>query len=83
MSSRDTRNNLLSAVIGNVETFIGFRIGQEDAQIISSLFHIYFCPLDIIRLPHRQGYARLQQGVDVVPPFIFLSDFPVSGAITN
>ncbi len=73
ISSRDTRDNLLSAVIGNVGTFVCFRIGQEDAKIISSVFHPYFSPLDIIGLPNWQGYARLQQGVDVVPPFSFRS----------
>jgi hypothetical protein len=73
ISSRGTRDNLLSAVIGNVGTFVSFRIGQEDAKIISSVFHPYFSSLDIIGLPNWQGYARLQQGVDVVPPFSFRS----------
>lgn len=73
MSSRDVRNNLLSAIIGNVGTFIAFRIGQEDAHLISSVFQPYFSSLDIVGLPNWQGYARLQQGVDVVPPFSFRS----------
>lgn len=73
MSSRDGRNNLLSAIIGNVGTVIAFRIGQEDAHVISSVFHPCFSYLDIIGLPNWQGYARLQQGTDVVPPFSFRS----------
>ena len=71
MSSQDIRNNLLSAVIGNVGTIIAFRLGQEDARVMSSVFQPHFSALDIIGLPNWQGYARLQQGVDVVPPFSF------------
>lgn len=73
MSLRDTRNSLLSAIMGNVGTIIAFRLGQEDARLISPVFQPYFSTLDIIGLPNWQGYARLQQGIDVIPPFSFRS----------
>lgn len=73
-SSLYATNKLLSAVIGNVGTIIAFRLGQEDAKVMSSVFQPYFSTLDIIGLPNWQGYARLQQGVDVIPPFSFQAD---------
>ncbi|MDO8723490.1 MAG: type IV secretory system conjugative DNA transfer family protein [Syntrophales bacterium] len=74
ISSGDARNNFLSAVIGNVGTIIAFRLGLEDAKVMAPVFQPYFSALDIIGLPNWQGYTRLQQGNDAIPPFSFRSN---------
>ena len=73
LSSRSGKNDFLAAVIGNVGTIVAFRLGQDDAKNMAPVFHPNFNSLDIIGLPNWQGYARLQQGGDTVPPFSFHS----------
>ncbi|MBN1829801.1 MAG: type IV secretion system DNA-binding domain-containing protein [Deltaproteobacteria bacterium] len=71
LSSKGVRNDFLSAVVGNVGTIITFRAGMEDAKTIASTFLPCFNAFDIMGLPNWQGYARLQQRGDVIPPFSF------------
>lgn len=53
------------AVLGNVGTLISFRIGPEDAAVISREFEALFDPVDFMRLPNRNIYLTLM--IDGVP----------------
>ena len=66
-----SKNNLLSAIVGNVGTFLVFRLGHEDAGVIGETLQPYFSARDIIGLPNWQGYARMQLGNEATPPFSF------------
>ncbi len=67
------RNNLLSAVLGNVGTIVLFRLGREDAKLLEPVLYPYFTSLDIIGLSNWKGYARMQISNDSMPPFSFTS----------
>jgi len=47
------------AVLGNAGTLISFRIGPEDANLISKEFQSVFEPVDFLRLPNRSIYLTL------------------------
>ena len=65
--------NLLSAILGNVGCMTIFRLGQEDARLLSQSLYPYFNTMDIIGLPNWQGYCRLQIRNATVTPFSFES----------
>lgn len=65
------KNDLLSAILGNVGTTLIFRLGQEDAVRLSPVLYPHFTSLDILGLPNWQGYARLQINEEATPPFSF------------
>jgi hypothetical protein len=66
-----SKNSLLSAIVGNVGTFLVFRLGHEDAGVIGETLQPYFSARDIVGLPNWQGYARMQLGNEATPPFSF------------
>lgn len=72
-SNYGAKNDLLSAIIGNVGTLAIFRLGNEDARLLASALYPNFHHLDILGLPNWQGYARLQSGASPVAPFSFRS----------
>lgn len=47
------------AVLGNAGTLITFRMGAEDAGIMSAHLAPIFTPLDLMNLPNREFYTRL------------------------
>jgi hypothetical protein len=53
------------AVLANVGTLIAFRLGPEDAPIISREFAPNFSAEDLVNLPHHDIYLRLM--IDGVP----------------
>ena len=65
------RQNLMSAVVGNVGTFVVFRLGLEDAEKIGKVIEPDFSARDIIGLPNWRGYARAQIRGESVLPFSF------------
>jgi len=65
------QNNLLSAITGNVGTFLVFRLGYEDAEKIGKVLLPCFNARDIIGLPNWHGYARMQIGNEATQPFSF------------
>ena len=71
IAGENQKSNLLSAIHGNVGTLTIFRLGSEDARVMSPALVPYFSELDIIGLPNWEGYARLQPGGAAVPPFSF------------
>ena len=47
------------AVLGNAGTIISFRVGPEDADILSDEFQPVFDTLDLLNLPNRSIYLKL------------------------
>jgi hypothetical protein len=47
------------AILGNAGTLISFRVGPEDAAVLSREFESVFTPLDLMRLPNRGMYLSL------------------------
>ncbi|MBK8298575.1 MAG: hypothetical protein IPK91_15115 [Saprospiraceae bacterium] len=52
-------NNIKSAVLGNVGTIISFRIGTEDAMILTKEMYPEFDVEDFINLPNFKIYLKL------------------------
>lgn len=73
LRSMHEKNDLLSAILGNVGTLVIFRLGQEDASLLAQSLYPYFSAMDIIGLPNWQGYCRLQVRNHAVTPFSFES----------
>lgn len=67
------REDLLSAILGNVGCLSIFRVGQEDARLLTQSLYPHFNAVDIIGLPNWQGYCRLQIRNHVITPFSFES----------
>jgi hypothetical protein len=65
----ETRDNLLSAILGNVGQTIVFRLGPEDAQAMAPSLYPCFGKQDIIGLPNWHGYVRMQQNSSPTAPF--------------
>ncbi len=72
--SDSIKDNLLSAITGNVGTTLIFRLGLEDAGKIGTLLKPHFNDLDITGLPNWNGYARLQLNNSATPPFSFQTE---------
>jgi type IV secretory pathway TraG/TraD family ATPase VirD4 len=68
-SGVNTKDNLLSALLGNVGQTIIFRLGQEDAEEMESSLTPSFGARDIIALPNWHGYVRMQQKNNALAPF--------------
>ena len=68
-TSNDSRDNLLSALLGNVGQTITFRLGQEDAEAMAVSLNPVFGQQDIIALPNWHGYVRMHQNNNSVSPF--------------
>jgi hypothetical protein len=73
LQSHKPGENLLAAILGNVGCMTIFRLGQEDARLLSQSLYPYFNAMDIIGLPNWQGYCRLQIRNNTVAPFSFES----------
>ncbi len=70
-STITARNNLLSAIVGNVGTLVLFRLGKEDADIFGKSFEPVFSSRDICNIPNFNGYAMTQTNNEPTPPFSF------------
>jgi len=57
------------AVLGNAGTIISFRIGPEDARIMSREFSPAFTPVDLMNLGNREIYLKLM--IDDAPSRAF------------
>ncbi|MCF8038412.1 MAG: TraM recognition domain-containing protein [Desulfohalobiaceae bacterium] len=71
LTGRDHGQDLLSAVLGNVGSLLFFRVGQQDAPSLGPMLQPRFSSLDLVNLPDRQGYSKLQLGSLNVQPFSF------------
>ena len=57
------------AILGNVGTFMTFRLGLTDAEIIAKEFYPVFSAKDLINLPTYHIYLRLMVDGVVSHPF--------------
>lgn len=73
LKNETKKDNLLSAILGNVGCLMIFRLGQEDARMLTQSLYPYFHAVDIIGLPNWQGYCRLQIRNYTITPFSFES----------
>ena len=62
-------NAIRDAVFGNVGTFISFRVGPVDAEIISKQFAPHISEEDLVALPRRHMYMTLNIDGAGSPPF--------------
>ena len=62
-------NAIRDAVFGNVGTFVSFRVGAVDAEIISKQFAPVFTEEDLVALPNRHMYLTLNIDGTVSVPF--------------
>lgn len=75
----EAHQDVLSAVFGNVATFVSFRVGPLDAQILDSIFAPAVSESDLIQLPNFEGYIRLHLDLQACQPFSFYVDKPLPG----
>lgn len=62
-------NNLLKAILGNVSSIITFRLGHQDATLMSIEFQPYLEPQDFIQINSREFWARLYTHDKSARPF--------------
>ena len=76
-------NMIRDAVFGNVGTFIAFRVGPVDAEIISKQFAPYITEEDLVSLPRRHMYLTLNvDGAGSAPFSARTSDIPEKPPVT-
>jgi hypothetical protein len=63
------QEDIKDAVMGNVGTKVIFRIGQEDAEVLSAEMEPKFTPQDMSNLPVGNFYMKLLVGGHPTPPF--------------
>ena len=61
--------SILDAILGNVGTFVVFRLGIDDARKLQPIFYPHFRDIDLKELPNWQAYVRLSVEGKVIPPF--------------
>jgi Type IV secretion-system coupling protein DNA-binding domain len=61
--------DIRSAIFGNVGTFISFRVGHHDAEVIAKEFHPVFVEEDLINLPRYSCYMKLMIDGETSQPF--------------
>lgn len=60
---------IMRAILGNVGTLISFRVGTEDAKILSQEFYPVFRQSDLVNLPAYGIYLKLMIDGDASKPF--------------
>lgn len=76
------REEIRSAIFGNVGTLISFRIGAQDAEHVAKEFHPVFNEDDLINLPRYSMYLKLMIDGATSQPFsaTTLSPKPVTAS---
>lgn len=69
---------ILHAVLGNAGTLVSFRVGPEDALVLSREFQPTFGIDDLLNLPNRSFYLRLM--IDGAPSRPFSAELASLGA---
>jgi hypothetical protein len=67
------RNDLLSAILGNVGSIFIFRLGIKDADFLAPALYPNFTSDDVSCLPNWNGYAKINVRNHYTPPFSFRS----------
>jgi hypothetical protein len=58
-----------AAIFGNIGSIISFRVGTEDAQLLSREFHPTFDEIDLVNLPNFHIYLKLMVDGITSSPF--------------
>lgn len=62
---------IIKGILGNVGTLISFRVGFDDADLLSKEFGRVVSPNDLMGLPNWNAYLRMLSQGDVSSPFNF------------
>jgi len=73
------RSDIKNAVMGNAGTFFSFRIGPDDAEILSKEFAPTFNAYDLINVPQFTCYVKLLIDNTASKPFNMLVYPPIKG----
>lgn len=71
--------DIRDAVFGNVGSFVTFRIGVEDAEIIAKEFDPVFSETDVINIERFHAYLRLMVNSQKSTPFTMGTYPPIEG----
>jgi len=74
-------HKIRDAVLGNVGTMISFRIGVEDAEIMSKQFEPVFSEYDMVNIDRYHAYVRLLIRNSVSRPFDIDTLPPTPGSL--
>ena len=73
------REDIKSAIFGNVGSMLAFRIGAEDAEFIAKQFEPVFSQNDLINIANLNAYAKIIVNGVVSAPFNIFIPFPSPG----
>jgi hypothetical protein len=73
------REDIKSAIFGNVGSMLAFRIGAEDAQFLAKQFAPVFSENDLINIANLNAYAKIIVNGVVSAPFNIFVPFPPEG----
>jgi len=69
---------IIQSVFGNVGSFLSFRLGRDDAQLIEPQFLPYFDRMDLSNLPNWQVATRVTVKGKGLPPFTLQTILPAN-----
>ena len=72
--------SIKDAVFGNVGTWIVFKIGSEDAEVIQKEFNPVFNQYDLINVENATAYIKLLINNTASRPFSLHTQWPIYGA---
>lgn len=76
LNNHGGKQNLLDAILGNVGSFVLFRVGAPDAEKMEVYTRPHFNYEDLQNLPNYHALARLQTAEGPSIPFVFRTDPP-------
>ena len=72
-------DDIKNAVLGNVGTVAAFRIGIDDAEIMSRQFNSAYEPNELTNTPNLTGVIRMLENGHPIPPFSYKIHFSPQG----
>lgn len=76
---KQLEEGIQNAVFGNIGSFISFRVGKEDAEVLEKYFQPVFSAGDLVNLSNFSAYLKLLIDNDVSRPFNISALAPVQG----
>lgn len=73
------KEDIKSAIFGNVGSLLVFRVGADDAEYLAKQFEPTFTANDLMNIANLNGYAKLIVNGVVVSPFNIVVSFPPAG----
>jgi hypothetical protein len=78
---KQLEENIANAVFGNVGTICSFRVGADDAELLSKQFEPVFSPADLMNIDNRNAYIKLLVDGRPGKPFNIAIEPPPKGDI--